>query len=342
MRLQDMVAQMLGLDEDRKVWRIANPEQLEEELSRRFGQVTRSQGHNGLELICDCPVCGEHKLTVNAVSGIYKCWRGCCSGTVRKLLNKHLPMTTAPAKKVKKDYGYVNPGDLVPLASVGPDSPAAAYLSARGFDYRELGKSFGFSYCGSGRTFAKGVFSTTSTVVAHVVMDGKEMGWQARLLYDPEKLDDAKCRMMGMSWNAEKGKFIRPPKYMTMPGMDKREVLWNFDNARKSDTVVVTEGVFDAVRVGMCAVASLGKYVSDKQVGLLQQYWRHVILLLDPDAEKDTNALKTKFGPTIDVVPVMLKGYKDAGEAPRREIWSQIFDACAGAGLDPCSFSLVV
>jgi len=342
MDLNAMVAQMLGLDENRRKWRIADPDQLEAELERRFGHVTRSQGHNGLELICDCYVCGEHKLSVNAVSGIYKCWRGCCSGTVRKLLGKKLPMTTAPAKKVRRDMGYIDPGALVPLAAVGPDNPAAVYLAARGFDHREAGRDFGLCYCGSGRKFAKGVFSTTNTIVAPVTVDGRLIGWQARLLYDPDKVDDSRCAMMGFKWDAEKGKYVRPPKYFTMPGMDKRELLWNFDGARGSDTVVVTEGVFDAVRVGRCGVATFGKAVSETQVGLLQQYWRHVILLLDPDAKKDIERTKAMFAPTVDVVAVALRGYKDAGETPRTELWSQILDACTAAGLDPATFTLKI
>ena len=114
----------------------------------------------------------------------------------------------------------------------------------------------------------------------------------------------------------------------------------NFDNARESDTVVVTEGVFDAIRVGKCGVATFGKAVSETQVGLLQQYWRHVVLLLDPDAEKAIEQTRAMFAPTVDVVTVALRGYKDAGETPRVELWSQIFDACAAAGLDPCKFAL--
>lgn len=340
MDLNAMVAQMMGLGERRKQWRIADPEWLESELSKRFGRVTRSQGHNGLELICNCYVCGEHKLSVNAVSGIYKCWRGCCSGTVQKLLNRRVRMTTAPARKAERKLGYVQPGTLVPLATVGDDNPGAVYLRARGFDYRELGSDFGFAYCSPGRQFAHGVFSTTNTVVATVVMDGKEVGWQARLLYDPDKLDDAHCAMMGIMWDAEKRKYVKPPKYFTMPGMDKREILWNYDNARRSDTVVVTEGVYDAARVGKCAVATLGKYVSDKQVDLLQQYWRHVVILLDPDAAKEAKRLRAMFGPTVDVVLVTLRGYKDAGEAPRKEVWSQILDACTAAGLNPGTFKV--
>jgi hypothetical protein len=287
-------------------------------------------------------VCGEHKLSVNAVNGIYKCWRGCCSGTVRKLLNKKVPMTTAPVKKVERHVGYLSPGTLVSLASVGDDNPAAVYLTARGFDYRKLGRDFGFSYCAPGRQFFHGLFSTSSTVVATITMDGRDVGWQARLLYDPDKLDDARCAMLGFIWNTEKQKYVRPPKYFTMPGMDKREVLWNYDNARRSDTVVVTEGVYDAARVGRCAVATLGKYVSEKQALLLQQYWRHIVILLDPDAMKEAVRLRSLFAPTVDVALVTLQGYKDAGEAPRTEIWSQIWDACVAEGLDPGSFQVEV
>ena len=335
MGINDMVAKMLGLEEDRKSWRIADPDRLQSELERRFGRVTRSNGHNGLELVCDCPVCGKHKLSVNAESGVYKCWVGCMSGHVRKLLKTHVEMTHAPVRQKKREYGYIDPGELTPLEQVAPDNLGAVYLKSRGFDANELGRDFGFAYCGSGRKFAHGLFNTTGTVVAQVVMNGKTVGWQARLTYDPLKLTDDQCRMLGLPWDPVKEKFERPPKYMTMPGMDKREVLWNFDNARKSDTVVVCEGVYDAARVGKCAVATLGKSVSDQQVSLLQQYWNHVVILLDPDAEKDAVRLKTRFGATTDVVLVRLKGYKDAGEAPRKAVWEQVLDAADGQGSDP-------
>lgn len=341
MDLNAMVERMLGVGE-RKRYRISDPDALEAALGRRFGPVTRSQGHNGLELICDCPVCGEHKLTVNAESGIYKCWRGCCSGMVGKLLGKVLPVTAAPPKRAERKSGYIEPGALTSLDRVSDDNPAAVYLKARGFDFRDLGRTFGLAYCGAGCKFAHGVFDTTNTVMIPVVMNGRHVGWQARLLYDPDKLDDSRCAMMGLAWDARKGKYLKPPKYFTMPGMNKGDVLWNFDNARQSDTVVVTEGVFDAAKVGRCAVATFGKCVSDMQVGLLQQYWRHVVVLLDPDAATEAARLKRRFGPTADVVVVTLRGYKDAGEAPREEIWSQVFDACTAAGSNPSAFVINV
>lgn len=332
MDLNGMVARMLGLESGRKEWHIADPDQLQAELEKRFGVVTRSQGHNGLELVCDCPVCGHHKLSVNAVSGVYKCWRGCCSGHVRKLLKTHVAMTTAPVRVEKRDYGYIEPGTCVNLTAVDANNPAAVYLQARGFDYRELGRTFGLQYCSVGRKFAKGLFNTSNTVMIPVVMNGTTVGWQSRLIYDPDTLTDAQCGLIGLPWDDEKRKYHKPPKYFTMPGMDKRFILWNFDQARKSEVVVVTEGVFDAVRVGPCGVATFGKSVSDQQVALLQQYWKAVVVLLDPDAAKEADRLVRRFGPTVRVVPVTLKGYKDAGEATWEAIWTQIWDAFEAIG----------
>ena len=65
-------------------------------------------------------------------------------------------------------------------------------------------------------------------------------------------------------------------------------------------------------------------------------------MLLDPDAEKDIERTKAMFAPTVDVVAVGLRGYKDAGDTPRTELWSQILDACTAAGLDPGKFTLEI
>jgi ribosomal protein L37AE/L43A len=45
-------------------------------IEQRFGKVIISNGANGIEFITTCPVCGRQKLTINANTGIYKCW-GC-------------------------------------------------------------------------------------------------------------------------------------------------------------------------------------------------------------------------------------------------------------------------
>ena len=324
----------------RRSSRIESPERLEAELAARFGRVTRAHGHNGLELVVDCPVCGRHKLSVNAVSGIYKCWRGCTSGMVDRLLGAHVPRVETEARhEPERAAEYFPPGELISLRSLPDDSPAVVYLRARGFDVDEMSDVFGMTYCRFGKSFARGRFNVTNTLSVPVSMDGRLIGWQNRMLYDPDTIPDDRCAMLGFKF--EDGRWIRPPKYLTMPGMDKRAVLWNFDTARASDVVVLTEGVFDAARVGRCGVAAFGKSVSDVQIGLLQRNWKCVVLLLDPDAAREAERLETRFTCATPVVRVALSGYKDAGEATREAVWRQILAAMDAAGVDPGKFNIV-
>lgn len=296
-------------------------DQLKSELEGRFGRVQRSSGRNGIELITTCPTCGKKKLSVNANLGVYKCWHGCGSGTIRELLGRPIDLSRIEKPK-PRHFGYIEPGETIGLGSLGDDHPAIVYLKARGFDPMELSTLYGIEYCSNGRTFAQGVFDTSNTILIPYVKDGKRIGWQSRLLYNPDTLDDTMCELLGFR-RKESGKFEKPPKYFTMPGFDKSQNLFNYDNAIQSDLVVVTEGAFDAMAVGRCAVAAFGKRLSDEQVSILRTRWKLVVLLLDPDAEDEQKLLEHRLR-GVSSVSIRLKGYKDAGEAPRMEIWKQI------------------
>jgi DNA primase len=163
-------------------------------------------------------------------------------------------------------------------------------------------------------------------------MFGKLVGWQARLLYDPDKLTDDECEARGWPMDEDGAKRKRPPKYMTGPGFRKASSLFNFDQARKYPYVVVCEGVFDAMSVGPCAVAALGKELSQQQVMLLKSYWDCIILMLD--ANVDASKLEAQLSGDVTTIPVRLIGYKDPGDAPRDEIWAQICEAMRQRKMD--------
>lgn len=306
-----------------------NPSQLEALLKAKLGFVRRSMGKNGLELITRCPVCGKRKLSVNTATGIYKCWRGCTGGRIQQLLgNVRLEQNLAALdnKRVQANRDVELPGDLVPLTSLADDHHAVCYLKRRGLDIRQLDAWYGMRYCTDGRVYAGGLFNCTNTIVIPVYMDGKLKGWQSRLLYDPDKVPEADYAAMGFVQDDD-GDWLKPPKYFTMPGMDKGAILWNYDWAKRSEIVTVCEGVFDAIAVGRCAVATFGKGVSDVQMGLLTQpNWKLVLGMLDPDAKTENAAMCHFIGGKNGgrAVAVNLEGYKDAGEAPQMEIWRQI------------------
>lgn len=301
-----------------------NAIQLENFLRRKYGFVKRSNGRFGLELITRCPVCGKKKLSVNARTGLYQCWHGCMAGHVDSLTGDIRIARTefgAQARRAPPAPGFDMPGTLVPLSQLDEDHQAIQYLIDRGFDPAMLEANYGICYCAEGKKYAGGLFDTSNTIMIPVYQDGKAVAWQARLLYDPAKLDDKTCAALGFIQDPD-GDYVKPPKYFTMPGFDKGKMLWNFDWARKGNLVVVCEGVFDAIAVGRCAVAAFGKGVTEDQANALRYYWDLVVLLLDPgDADKEMAKLA---GMLKNAVIVTLSGYKDAGEAPQMEIWRQI------------------
>lgn len=317
-------------------------EAVRDKLSSRFGAVKITNGCNGTEMLTTCPFCGhKEKLSVNPSKRVYHCWHCDSSGTLSSLLGANVEVSPIPVQVVqatpednKEKVIYppsFDPSQILPLSSLAEDNPAIVYLKSRGFDPAELDRDFAFRYCAKGRKFPHVPFDASNTIIIPIYGSDKFLGWQARLLYDPKKVSDDVLKVMGYTETKSSGELKRPPKYLTSPGLNKKEMLYNIDWAKQYDTVVVTEGVFDCIRVGRQGVATLGKQVSDYQKKMLTSLWKTIVLLLDPDATETQNQLLKDLtvvgGPKV--VPVTLEGYKDAGDCPRDELWSQINKAIA-------------
>lgn len=320
--------------------------QLRKALGAKFGDVTVASGGNGTELIIDCPFCDHHKLSVNVAKGCFQCWHCHETGMVGKLLGYRVVVDKPERKARPKALGYMPPGDMTLLDELPEDHEAILYVKRRKFDPKYLSDTFGISYCAHGNSYGGGIFNTSGTIVIPVRENGRDIAWQARLLYDPDKVREGEEAAYG--WKFEDGKYKKPPKYFTSPGFKKGEHFFNFDHAVKNGFVVVTEGAFDAMRVGRCAVAAFGKSLTDTQVEILRDNWRLVVLLLDPDAEEDQRKLETRIEGSgfmgrnssgVRCVPVRLAGYKDAGEAPAAEVRRQILVAAYEAGIDLREYS---
>jgi len=336
-----------------------NPEALlsriEAVVATRFStQVKRSRTKNGLELRICCPFCPSkgktidrnYKLWINPVKNMWRCWRCDSKGSVQRLIGQSytLPVFNwkAQAKPRVIEKCDVSPGELVRLDHLDDDHLGVQYLERRGFSAKAAGKYFGVSFCTYGRPFGgeSFKFDTSNTIVFPVWMAGKLAGWQARLLYNPDELEDAQCEMFGFLRDADKG-WLRPPKYFTSPGLTKGDVLYNYDVAKKSSIVVVTEGPTDVLAAGPCAVGTLGKGITDTQVSLLGSHWDVVVVLLDPDAMKEATWVNSQLQKTkAKSVMVTLDGYKDPGDAPTKEIWRQINHQLSANNIDLSSINM--
>jgi DNA primase len=118
-------------------------------------------------------------------------------------------------------------------------------------------------------------------------------------------------------------------KILYPKGSKKSEVVFNFKRAMKYSTIVITEGVFDSIRVGNNGIALLGKTASKKQLSILSRLAdKRIVILLDGDALKDAHMLADSLSPichdiSIGILPVHL----DPGKCTRSRIHSTINDA---------------
>jgi len=315
-------------------------------LLQKFGKVRESRGKNGLEYIVDCPFCsGKRKLYINPLRELYICFKCGETGGVGDLVGRsNFGRQPPPPPPAPLPAHIQEPGELVELTTLEEDSAPRLYLQQRGFDHKELSDSFGVRYCVDGRRFAGGLFDTTNTLIFPFWMDDQIAGWQARLLYDPDSVADDQCKAMGFIQDEDRD-WVRPPKYWTAPGVQKGRIFFNYDWAKQSEVVVVCEGPFDAIAVGRCAVATLGKGISEQQAKRikLMPEWKLVVILLDPgDADAEAAQLLGNLHRTVPVVRIDLEGYKDAGEAPREEIWKQIYATAQAQDINLLDYRLVI
>lgn len=214
----------------------------------------------------------------------------------------NLPVDRPTTVNVKAEL----PGVVIPLTELPNNHSAIVYLRERDFDTVEISEAFGVGYCPN----AKGKFVMASNrIIIPLYMDDELKGWQARYIGDKD-------------W-----KTARTAKYITMTGMRKTEFLYNYDNAKEADFVVVVEGPTDCWSVGHSScVALFGKSASEKQKRLLFENWQNAVIMLDPDAEKESISLANdlkRMG--MKVTRITLPA--DPGDLSNDYLWNVIYDS---------------
>ncbi|MBL8795238.1 MAG: hypothetical protein JNM56_15135 [Planctomycetia bacterium] len=216
-----------------------------------------------------------------------------------------LPGAPPPAEPVE----VIWPTQLIPLDQLPEDHDACRYLRSRGFDPVLLSKHLGLNYCPWTDPFVMSM--AKDRIIIPITMNGEPRGWTGRFIGEPPN------------------KFV--PKYYHMRDLPRGELLYNFDQARRSPYVVVCEGPSDVWRVGPCSVALLGKHASLAQRALLAKHWGQgaVVILLDNDAIDEAQELYDQLRDTVPRrVLVHLPGGKDPGDLTREQL-DQIIQGAA-------------
>jgi len=242
----------------------------------RFGDY-RDAGTD--EIRVNCPFCllrnktqdVKYKLYINPVKDAVHCFRCDYAGRATDLLPQLISLGVDFEKIRKRDEDTTleaTPAESHHISELhATTNPGRSYVEGRGFGARDFDVAGGALYC---EDYRKGPHSFGPRIIFPVYQFGVYRGFQARTIWK----------------NTD-------PKYVNASGMNKRSLLYNFDNAfKQKEELIITEGIFDAIRVGTDkAVAAFGKAVSQEQIRLIGLGdFDRVILLLDRDAEKEGKA----------------------------------------------------
>jgi 5S rRNA maturation endonuclease (ribonuclease M5) len=309
--------------------------------STQFGEYYR---------VC-CPMCrdGRHRLWVNhaygtevegmgTVRGLVVCYNEHCeqeegffdwfesqlAGYTRTTAPIRLPTVLSPVEPRVPGM----PLDFTPLHCLYDQHPARQYIESRGFSAEDLGVNWSIGWSDILEPYYR--IRSRIVIPTYVKLRTREImlyGWQARYLQQfplsdvpPDK--DTK-------------------KYINAPGMKKAQTLFNAWRVDESPFVVVTEGPFDAIRVGpRLGVALFGKSASASQKRMLWDIWgankKPIIVMLDPDAEAEGEDLYTEFSRYTPLIyKISLPPGKDAAKMPQDLLLNAVAQAIA-AGTNIC------
>jgi hypothetical protein len=252
----------------------------------------------------------KFKLYINVKKLVYNCFRCEVRGRLTNLFPQlaiigEYAEQTVKASELKNDQLEPYPEFQYLGALQYPwNEIVEEFLTEKRFTINELWDKVHFI-----EDYRKGEFSFGPCLLFAVYHFGQYRGFQARRLYKNVS-----------------------PKYIGASNMDRRSSLYNYDNAfSQSDCLVITEGFFDALRVGFNAVATLGKTITETQIRLIRLgKFEKVIVFLDKDAEKEaatTAKNLSLYFKTYLALPKWPENKKDPGDLSKDEI-NHVFKSC--------------
>lgn len=231
--------------------------------------VSVTRGWIGL----NCPYCGDgdFHLGFNAKRNLFSCWR---CGT-KPFMKTMVLLTGLNVKEINKELPayYIKPEEEDETQIIRPSTiefPAGTmplqtrhkrYLKSRGFDCEEVEKIWGL----------KGTLEDSDLpwrVIIPITFQGKMVSYTSRDITDKSKMKAITC---------ENEKEV----------IHHKDIVFGFDQVN-SNTVIVTEGPFDAMKLGPGAVCTFGIKYSEEQIELLGAF-KNIFIVFDSKIDKNGN-----------------------------------------------------
>jgi len=242
-----------------------------------------------------CPFCAGSKdfhLGYNVNQDFFTCWRcgwkpkekviealtSVSPSEAAKLIEKYGGKAVRPVKRKSRPVTVKRKGFKYPSRTEDLTHAHRKYLISRKFDPDYLIERY--KIMGTGPASNLDGLDMKWRLIVPIIFNGREVSWQSRNIKDYAK-------------NNRRQKY----KYITCAKERERifhkDILYNYDRAKKSDWCVVCEGILDVWRLDSPAVCTFGTKYKIKQIQLLKGF-KIVFIAYDPDPAGQENAKKMK------------------------------------------------
>lgn len=242
------------------------------------GGIEAELVEDGTEIRIPCPLCGDDhsRLYIEAETGVWICFRCQERGDLFDLFHRALGMEPTEAFEARRKVrfrteprfrfggniptpvpGVTLPDDYEPMSTYAHNGDLTNYLESRHVPYARA-VSYEIGFCEEGPYAGR--------IIIPVEYHKQLYTFVARAL-DPAV----------------------EPKVLYPAGSRRSDVVFNLDRLERLQhprPLIITEGVFDALRLPNQAVAILGSQMSAQQITLLGRLpvgWRPFIIMLDGD-----------------------------------------------------------
>mgnify|MGYP003144912515 FL=1 len=276
----------------------------------------------------DCPNPYKH-LYFNTTKGVGFCHRCNRVSTIRSLVCHHKGVSLADAEAFILGTGQQRAESLVSqmkklqssviktqeeeldveislpegFTAFSSGEYKFSYLDKRGITYDEA-ITYGMGFCTEGRW--------KDRLIVPIYLHGVLRGFVGRSVIDPPEYLSKQGKKI---WS----RINRYIKVLNPKGFNSSRLLFNYDQI--TDEIIITEGIFDALRCGPKAVALFGKHLSSFQENLIRKKkLKKLYVMLDSDAHDDAEDMCHRFAATGLEVYLVRLPHGDPGSFPRKQL----------------------
>lgn len=221
-----------------------------------------------------CPICrrgGGNHLGYNLKSGYFFCW-SCGSQSITNVIRALEHCSYSQAKNIIAEFQTDNTQTKHKIKK--KENRSEVCCLPPGTEAIKK-KDKAYNYITKVRNLSENVISEWNLLKTPPI--GK---YKSRIVF-PFYYRDQLVTFQTRDYTNKQGlRYLSCPKQEAV--MDVKETLFGYDTAKQYNSVIVVEGVFDAVNIGHGAVATCGTSWTDEQVCLLAE-WDEIIILFDPN-----------------------------------------------------------